>query len=436
MPRHSAPRAGSGARRTVLVDRDRARHAAGPAGPRPGRRRARRDRSRYGALPARRPHPGHGLGRSQGRPARAREGRRRAGRRVEASGHRRHAVPHRLDDQGLHRAVDPEAARRRQARPRRAGRDLRARAARLAHAHRGLAEDPRARAPHPHRRLRHRRSVGRPADAAARGRLHAPAEGRRALHPADRHGDGVLEPRLRPARPDRRQRLAAALQGLRPAHAADAARDDRHRLRRRGRRRPNAAPSAIAGKTTPGSSSRRWRTAPSARWAASRPARPTTPSGWRICCRRGRRATAPTAVRCGGRACASWRRALQLRVGAAAARRQRRRGVPRSRRLRHGNDRGGGLRPRAHAEPRRRLPRLRLARAAAARLRRRHLRPRQSHLRRSARPGLGRGGRPAPGRCAHATSRHGGAGAGDGVRHRRPDVRGRHRSPVRATGWR
>ena len=36
--------------------------------------------------------------------------------------------------------------------PRCAGRDLRARAARLAPAHRGLAEDPRARAPHPHRR--------------------------------------------------------------------------------------------------------------------------------------------------------------------------------------------------------------------------------------------------------------------------------------------
>ena len=40
---------------------------------------------------------------------------------------------------------------------------------------------------------------------------------RRAVHAAAGHGDGVLEPRLRAARPHRRQRLAAALQGLRAA---------------------------------------------------------------------------------------------------------------------------------------------------------------------------------------------------------------------------
>ena len=56
---------------------------------------------------------------------------------------------------------------------RRAGRDLRARAAGLAAADRGLADDPRPRAHHPHRRLRHRRPVGRSADAAARRRVHA-----------------------------------------------------------------------------------------------------------------------------------------------------------------------------------------------------------------------------------------------------------------------
>ena len=113
-------------------DRGRVLRRRATSGARPGRRHARRDRSRDGALPARRAHPRHGVGRREGRPAGAREGRRRAGHRGEASGHGRHAVPHRLDDQGVHGAVDPEAARRRQAVARRAGRDLRARAARLA----------------------------------------------------------------------------------------------------------------------------------------------------------------------------------------------------------------------------------------------------------------------------------------------------------------
>ena len=90
----------------------------------------------------------------------------------------------------------------------------------------------------------------------------------------------------------------------------------------------------------------------------------------------------------------------QLRVGAAAPGRQRRRRLPVGGRLRHGHERGGGLRARAHAEPRRRLSRLRIARAAAARLRRRHLRAGQPHLRRSAQPGVGRRRRSAAGRRA------------------------------------
>ena len=149
---------------------------------------------------------------------------------------------------------------------------------------RRLAEDPRPRPADPHRRLRHRRSVGRSADAAARGRVHPPAARGRAVHARARPGDGVLEPRLRAARPHHHERLRSS--PTRTSSAAlllDAAGHGVDRLRRRLPRRRSAAPSAIAGKTTPGSSSRRWRTARSARWAGCRPAPPTTRSGWLSC---------------------------------------------------------------------------------------------------------------------------------------------------------
>ena len=63
-------------------------------------------------------------------------------------------------------------------------------------------------------------------------RLHASAARRRAIHAAAGDGDGVLEPRLRTARPHRRQRVRAALQGLRPGIAVHAAGHGRHRVRR------------------------------------------------------------------------------------------------------------------------------------------------------------------------------------------------------------
>ena len=66
-------------------------------------------------------------------------------------------------------------------------------------------------------------------------RLHASPARRRAIHAAAGDGDGVLEPRLRTARPHHRQRVRAALQGLRPAIAPHAAGDGRHWVRR-GRR--------------------------------------------------------------------------------------------------------------------------------------------------------------------------------------------------------
>ena len=47
-------------------------------------------------------------------------------------------------------------------------------------------------------------------------RLHPSPARRCAIHAAARNGDGVLESRLRPARPHRRQRVGTAIQGLRP----------------------------------------------------------------------------------------------------------------------------------------------------------------------------------------------------------------------------
>ncbi len=210
-----------------------------------------RHRPHDGGLSPRRAHPRHGLGRRARRAPGPRQGRRRPGHRGEAAGHAGDAVPHRLDDQGVHRAVDPEAARRRQAVARRAGRDLRAGAERLALPDRGLAEDPRPRSADAHRRLRHRRSVGRSADAAARGRVHAAAGRRRAVHAHAGAGDGVLEPRLRAARTHRLQRVRQRLQRLRHAACCFTPLGMRvDRLRRRSRRRPIGAPSAIAGTTT------------------------------------------------------------------------------------------------------------------------------------------------------------------------------------------
>ena len=79
-----------------------------------------------------------------------------------------HAVPHRVDDQGVHRAHDSQAARRRQAATRRPRGRLRARDARVEISDARLAAHPRARPAQPHRRIRHRRSMGRSAAEARR----------------------------------------------------------------------------------------------------------------------------------------------------------------------------------------------------------------------------------------------------------------------------
>ncbi len=138
---------------------------------------------------------------------------------------------------------------------------------------RRLAEDPRARVVDAHRGIRHRRSVGRSADAAARGATSLVFFATVSLHAPAGDGDGVLEPGLRAARPHHRQRLRAALQGLRSAIAVRATRHDIHRPTTCPLRPLSVGRSATAGRTTPGSSSRRWRTGRLARWAASRRAR-------------------------------------------------------------------------------------------------------------------------------------------------------------------
>ena len=285
-----------------------------------------------GELPPRRPHSRHGVGHRAGWPARAREGRRRAGHRHEASRHRGHPVPHRVDDEGVHGAVDPEAQRRGQARARRARRNLRAGVARLEVPDGRLAEDSCARSAHAHRGLRHRRSLGRSADAAPR-RASSRVFCATACHSRDRR-------RWRWSTRTSATPCSAASSPTCPdSPTRTSSRDCCSRLwawlppgttwlpllR-------NVAPLATAGRTTPGSSSRRWRTAPSARWAASRRAPPTTPSGFRICSLRGRLATAPTPDRCDVRACASWRRGRTFpRFGCDRDRAEPRRAVRRRR---------------------------------------------------------------------------------------------------------
>lgn len=100
-----------------------------------------------------------GLWHRHRRPPGAGEGPGRAGHRLEAPRHRRDALPYRVDDEVVHRALDSPTARR----------------------------------------------------AAAGRRLHTVAARGGAIHPAARYGDGVLEPRLRAAGAHRGKCFAAVL---------------------------------------------------------------------------------------------------------------------------------------------------------------------------------------------------------------------------------
>ena len=351
------------------------------------------DRSHVRGVPARRPHSGPRLRNRRGWPARARRRARSPGPGVEPPGHSGHVVPHRLDDQGLHGAHAAEAARRREAPARRARGDVRSRAARLEVPDAGLAAHPRPRAVEPQRRVRHRRSVGRPADAAAGARVLATAARGRAFraHAATEYEYSNWATRCSGA-------SSPTFQGIRTrtrsSARAPAAGHGVVRLRRRRRSaRAAGARLPLAGRRL-ARSSRRWRTVPSARWADCRPAPSTMQNGWRICCRRGRRATTRTRGRCGARRCASSRRArTSLVCGSVWAHRG---GcLPAGGDVRNGYGGGGRLRPRAHAQPRRRLPRLRIARAAAAGPRRRRLRLGQPDLRGPFRARVGCGHCPA-----------------------------------------
>ena len=177
--------------------------------------------------------------------------------------------------------------------------------------------------------------------------------------------------------------------------------------------------------------SRTWRTARSARWAGSRPAPAIMPAGSPSCSPPGRRATGPSAGRCGAR------RVRELAQGlnfvAVARRPGQPESLPAGRGLWHGLSRRAGLRPRPDARPWRRLSGLRLLSAAAARARRRHLRLRQPHLCRPVAAGLGGGAGAAPRRPARAArgpgQRRAGAvpinRAGDDVARRQPRARPR-----------
>ena len=265
---------------------------------------------------------------------------------------RRHAVPHRVDDQGVHGALDPEAPRRRQAAldapaetyvpelrgwkyptddsPKIRVREL------LTHTAGFVTDDP----------WGDRQTPLPEADFTRLLRDACRSRARRPPRWSTRTSATPCSAASSPTCP-------AALQGLRPGAAQPLGMTSTgYDVAQRPR---NAAPSAIAGKTTPGSSSRRWRMAHLARWAAFRRARPTTPNGLRICSPRGRRATAPTPDRCGDRACASWRRAPTFPSLRGAAGLERAGRLPRGRDLRDGLLCGHRLRPRPHAEPRRRL---------------------------------------------------------------------------------
>ena len=199
-------------------------------------------------------------------------------------------------------------------------------------------------------------------------------------------------------------------QGLYRAGDHAPARHGLDRLRHLAPRRRSAARSAIAGRMTLGRASRTWRTARSARWAASRPAPTIMPAGSPSCSPPGRPRDGPEAGPVRRSTVRELAQGLELRRAVAPPPRRARRALPAGRGLWHGLARRAGLRPRPHPGAWRRLSGLRLLSAAAARPWRRHLRLRQPHLCRPVAAGLERGAGAAPrrpaagrGRCRSAT---------------------------------
>ena len=196
---------------------------------------------------------------------------------VEVAGDARHGVPHRVDDQELHRDGDPEAARRREAVARRSRGEVRAgdEGARLSDERLAENHDP---PPAVARRgISRRQPVGRPAARRHRRTAVGADQGRHSVLQRAGRRLRVLELRLRDSRPHRRERRRAGSR----RHAdrrrtreyiersrAEAARDDvddARAVERAGRR---ASRTAIAGKTSSGRTSRCSRTDRSDRWAA------------------------------------------------------------------------------------------------------------------------------------------------------------------------
>ena len=303
---------------------------------------------------------------------------RRAGPRDAAPRLGRHAVPDRVDDQGVHRAHDPEAPRRRQ-----------------------LALDAPAETYVPELRdwkyptedsprirvrdllnhtagLRHRRSVGRPPDAAARRGLHAAAARRRAVHArarARRSSTRTWATRCsgassRTSRGGRTRTTSSTRCCSRSAW--------RRRVSRPTRRRASGARSAIAGRTTvaTGADAGARRVRRDGRAADQRQ---------RLCEVGGVAAVGVAGARRrdsgAGEARDGARARARLELPACGMRPATTGDACRRRRLRHGHDRRGRLRSRLHASTAA-VIRATVARAAAARSRRRHLRVREPHLRR------------------------------------------------------
>ena len=203
--------------------------------PREACRRLCRGRSPGARLHGAGPRPGRRVGHHRRRRARAH---RRGGLprpRRQGAGRRGHRVPHRVDDEELHRDGDPEAARRRQAVARRSRRTVRAGAQgpqipdhRLAAHH----DPPSALA---FGRVPGRQPVGRPPPCRQRGRLVADAARRHSVLERARDRVRILQLRLRHPRPHRRQRVEDDVRRLRGGEHPQTARHDLDDARAGGR---------------------------------------------------------------------------------------------------------------------------------------------------------------------------------------------------------
>ena len=132
---------------------------------------------------------------------------------IEGAGHARFGVPHRLDDQELHRDGDPEAARRRQVVARRPGGEVRAGDEVAGLSDERLAEDHDPPSAVACRGVSRRQPVGRSAACRYRRAAVGDDQGGHPVLERTRRRLRVFELRLRDPRTHRRQRRRAAGRG-------------------------------------------------------------------------------------------------------------------------------------------------------------------------------------------------------------------------------